>query len=279
MEKFGFENVRLESIMVPHWKRGKEQAYILDGIKKLPLTVCALGGSIATPHNGIIAEVVEVKSKEELQKLGDAAQGKIIFFNQPMDKKKITTFEAYGNAVWQRWAGAMEAAKLGAVAAIVRSMTTRLDDVPHTGSMGYEDTIPKVPAAAISTVDANSLSAQLIKNPRSKIQLILTCETLPEVPSANVVGEITGSEKPNEIIVIGGHLDSWDKGHGAHDDGAGIAHTLEALRLLKECGIRPKRTIRAVLFMNEENGGRGGKGYAEKVRTSENHLAAIETDS
>ena len=279
MEKLGFENVHLESVMVPHWKRGKEQAYIIDGKKKNPLTVCALGGSIPTEKNGITAEVIEVQSREELQKLGESAKVKIIFFNQPMDRKKIGTFEAYGGAVWQRWAGAMEAAKRGAVAAIVRSMTTRIDDVPHTGSMGYDDTIPKIPAAAISTVDANELSKQLAKNKNVKIHLLLSCETLPEVVSANVVGEITGSEKPNEIIVVGGHLDSWDKGHGAHDDGAGIAHTLETLRLLRELGIRPKRTIRAVLFMNEENGGRGGKGYAERVRPDEKHLAAIETDA
>jgi Zn-dependent M28 family amino/carboxypeptidase len=247
---------------------------------KTPLAVCALGGSIATPKKGIIAEVIEVQSLDEVKDLGDRAKGKIIFYNRPMDPTKVMTFEAYGGAVDQRGQGAVEAAKVGAVAALVRSMTLALDDVPHTGAMRYLDSGPKIPAAAVSTVGANVLSQLLKSGKKIRVQLTLNCETLPEVESANVVGEILGSEKPNEVIVIGGHLDSWDKGEGAHDDGAGSVQSMEALRLLKELGLKPKRTIRCVLFMNEENGLRGGKAYAAtKHSPDEKHIAAIETDA
>jgi Zn-dependent M28 family amino/carboxypeptidase len=277
METLGFQNVHLEQVMVPHWVRGNVEEARIGG-SKLPLTICALGGSIGTPSKGITAEVVEVKSFEELQSLGDKAKGKIIFFNRPMDRSKITTFEAYGGAVNQRGSGAVEAAKVGGVAAIVRSMTTVLDDVPHTGAMRYVDSIKKVPAAAVSTVGAERLSDLLKKGP-VKLTLKLSCSILPDAESANVVGELTGSEKPEEVIVIGGHLDSWDKGRGAHDDGSGIAHVLEALRLLKEAGLAPKRTIRVVGFMNEENGTKGGIAYAAKPRPGEKHIAALETDA
>ncbi|MBS4027317.1 MAG: M20/M25/M40 family metallo-hydrolase [Ignavibacteriales bacterium] len=281
MNEMGLENVRLESLMVPHWVRGEvEEAFVIHPVtkEKISLSICALGGSIRTPAEGITAEIIEVHTFEELQSLGEKAKGKIIFFNRPMERSKIMTFEAYGGAVNQRGSGAIEAAKAGGVAALVRSMTTAVDDFPHTGSMGYVDTVKKVPSAAISTLDANFLSELLSKEKNVKLHLQLSCETLPEVPSANVIGEILGSEKPNEIVLIGGHLDSWDKGQGAHDDGAGISHTLEAMRLLKELGLRPKRTIRAILFMNEENGLRGGKNYAEKHK-NETHVAAIETDA
>lgn len=281
MEELGLENVRLEPVMVPHWMRGPlEEAAIVRAHSPadLPLKVCAFGGSIATPEEGITAEVVEVKSFDELKALGEKARGKIIFFNRPMDRSKINTFEAYGDAVDQRSQGAIEAAKAGGVATLVQSMTTRLDDVPHTGSMHYVDTIPRIPAAAISTVGANLLSELLAGEKHVTVHLKLTCQTLPDVESANVIGELAGSEKPNEIVLIGGHLDSWDKGQGTHDDAAGCIHAIEALRLLKQLGINPKRTIRAVLFMNEENGLRGGKAYAAKERPTEKHIAAIESD-
>ncbi|MBI1807360.1 MAG: M20/M25/M40 family metallo-hydrolase [Ignavibacteria bacterium] len=281
MEELGFQNVHLESFMVPHWVRGTvESATIIrSSSERIAVNVCALGGSIGTPEAGITAEVVEVKSFDELHALGDKAKGKIIFFNRPLDKTKFNTFEAYGGAVDQRGQGAVEAAKVGGVAALVRSMTTRLDDVPHTGAMRYNDSIPKVPAAAISTIGANVLDSILSHAKRVELNLKLGCQSLPDVESANVVGELTGTEKPNEVIVIGGHLDSWDKGQGAHDDGAGSVQSLETLRLLKDLGLKPKRTIRAVLFMNEENGLRGGKAYAEKERPGERHIAAIETDA
>ncbi len=280
MEELGFDNVWLEPVMVPRWVRGSvEEGYVvLPSGKREGLTITALGGSIGTPRQGITAEVVEVKSFGELQKLGEKAKGKIIFFNRPMDRSLVNTFAAYGGAVDQRWAGAMEAAKAGGVAALVRSMTTLLDDKPHTGSMGYVDSIRKVPSAAVSTKGAEHLSALLARGMPVKVRMMLSAQTLPDVESANVLGELRGTEKPEEVIVIGGHLDSWDKGQGAHDDGAGCIEAIEALRLLKTLGLKPKRTIRAVMFMNEENGSRGGIAYAEKDRPGEKHVAAIESD-
>lgn len=283
MERRGFDNVHLEKVMVPHWVRGPvETAEIVKsrGRDAIALSICALGGSIATPEGGIEAEVVEVQTFEELQALGPKARGKVILFNRPMDPGKLNTFEAYGGAVNQRSRGAIEASKAGGVAALVRSMTLTIDNVPHTGAMNYVDTIPKVPAAAISTRDANLLSELLKKEGSVRVRLTLTCETLPDVESANVVGEITGSEQPKEIIVVGGHLDSWDKGTGAHDDGAGCMQAIEAVNIIKKLGLRPKRTIRAVMFMNEENGVRGGRAYpVAPEREGERHIAALESDA
>ncbi|HTY36387.1 MAG TPA: M20/M25/M40 family metallo-hydrolase [Bacteroidota bacterium] len=280
MEEYGFENVHLEPVMVPHWVRGNvEEAYLLlPSGQKEKLKMTMLGGTIGTPPEGITAEVVEVRSFDELKKLGDKAKGKIIFFNRPMDRTLLSTFAAYGGAVDQRGGGSIMAAYYGGVAAVVRSMTTRIDDFPHTGGMMYVDTVKKVPGVAISTRDAEHVSKLLASGTKVRIQLKLTAETLPDVESANVVGELRGTEKPNEIIVVGGHLDSWDIGQGAHDDGAGIVQSIEALRILKALGLKPKRTIRAVMFMNEENGLRGGIAYAAKDRPGEKHIAAIESD-
>lgn len=282
MLEAGLQNVRLQEVMVPHWVRGPvEEAAVLNSptVGTVPLTVCALGRSVGTPELGVVGEVIEVRNFEEVQALGEKAEGKILFYNRPMDPRHMNTFAAYGGAVDQRSRGAIEAAKVGAAAVLVRSMTTRLDDVPHTGAMRYAADVPKIPAAAISTVDANFLSELLQSDETVRVRLQLSCETLPDVPSANVIGEIVGSEFPEEVIVLGGHLDSWDKGHGAHDDGAGCVQSIEALRLIKSVGLQPKRTIRAVLFMNEENGVRGGKKYAEEAETSgETHVAAIESD-
>lgn len=282
MDNLGFLNVHLEPVMVPHWVRGSVETATIEGMPKGTkgsLTVCALGGSIGTPKKGITGEVVEVQSFEELHALGEKAKGKIIFFNRPLDRRKLNTFEAYGGAVNQRGSGAVEAAKAGGIAALVRSMTTAIDDVPHTGAMHYVDSIPKVPTAAISTAGANRLSELIKEKNHVRLTLKLSCETLPDVESANAMGELTGTELPNEVIVIGGHLDSWDKGRGAHDDGAGCAQVIEALRLLKEWGFVPKRTIRAVTFINEENGLKGGVAYAAKSRPGEKHIAALETDA
>ena len=282
MEEFGFANVHLEPVLVPRWVRGsaEEASVVASGKRKaVPLRITALGGSIGTMGEAITAEVVEVKSFEELRVLGDQVKGKIVFFNRAMDRGYLQTFEAYGRAVNQRGQGAVQAARYGAVAALVRSMTTRLDDFPHTGAMSYVDSVKKIPAAAVSTNDAEKLSAMLKNEKNLQVRLKLSCETLPDMESANVVGDIVGSEHPEEVIVLGGHLDSWDKGQGAHDDGAGCVHSLEALRLIKELGLRPKRTIRAVMFMNEENGLRGGIAYAAKDRPNERHIAAIESDA
>jgi len=281
MERRGFERVRLEPVIVPHWVRGPvEKAEILiPGRRPIPLSVCALGGSIATPKGGITAEVVEVKSFDELRALGGAAQGKIVFFNRPMDPAKLNTFEAYGGAVDQRGQGAVESAHAGGVAALVRSVTLASDDVPHTGAMGYKGGLPKVPAAAVSVKGANLLGDLLRKEKTLRLRITLSCETLPDVPSANVLGEVRGSEKPDEVVVVGGHLDSWDKGTGAHDDASGCVQAIEVVSLLRKLNLTPKRTIRAVMFMNEENGLRGGKAYADAPgRTSEKHIAMFESD-
>ncbi|MDD8018814.1 MAG: M20/M25/M40 family metallo-hydrolase [Bacteroidota bacterium] len=277
----GCDSVWLEPVMIPHWVRGKsEKAFVWNGKKKEALAVCALGGSIATPKNGIRAEVIEVHSLDEVKKLGVKAEGKIIFYNRPFDKTKFSPFEAYGGAVDQRSRGAIEAAKVGAIGVLARSMTNALDNEPHTGMMQYKDSVTKIPAAAISTVGAEYVSGLLKTGKPVTVELYLECQTLPDVQSSNVIGEIHGAELPHEIILVGGHLDSWDKGVGAHDDGAGIVHSIEALHLIKNLGIRPKRTIRAVLFANEENGLRGAKAYAARVQNkNEKHLAAIESDA
>jgi len=277
----GFRNVHLEHLMVPRWERGKTENAILEvpGKANARLAVCALGGSIATPSHGITARVVEVLSFEELEHLGTAA-GKIVFFNRPMDPSILNTFEAYGGAVEQRSRGAIVGAKAGAVAVLVRSMTLAIDGVPHTGGMGYQEGVRKIPAAAISTRDAEILSTLLRRGTDLRVRLTLSCRTLPDAPSANVAGELTGTEKPEEVIVLGGHLDAWDKGSGAHDDGAGCVQAIEALDLLRTLGLKPRRTIRAVMFMNEENGLRGGRGYvADPLRRRERHVAMIESDA
>lgn len=284
MKEAGADTVYLQECMVPHWVRGtKEQAKVITsnskGIKELP--VCALGGSIATAGEGITANVIEVYGVEGLKKLTrEDVNGKIVFFNEPMNPDFIETFNAYGKAVMQRWAGASAAAKMGALAVVVRSCTLVQDDNPHTGVMGYKDSVTKIPACAISTNGANWLSNYLKTDKDLKFYLKMSCETLPEEKSYNVVGEIWGSENKDEYVVVGGHLDSWDNGKGAHDDGAGVVQSIEVLRIYKALGLKPKRTIRAVAFMNEENGGRGGKKYAELAKLkNEKHIGAIESDA
>ena len=277
MRAMGLQNVRAEPCTVPIWRRGVEAASIAgDGE---PLRVTALGGSVGTGEAGIEAEVVEVRSFEQLAALGDAARGKIVFFNRPMPRALRRTGSAYGEAVPQRSNGAIEAGKAGAAAALVRSMTTAIDSHPHTGAMSYADGVPKVPAAAIATADAERLSAALQRGP-VRVRLTLTCAPAGEGPAANVVGELPGSERPDEIVLVGGHLDAWALGRGAHDDGAGCVHAIEAVRLLQATGLRPKRTVRIVLFANEENGLRGAKAYADAHRDeAARHVAAIESDA
>lgn len=283
LDKLGLDNVWLQEVMVPKWERGeKEIAYFDTRGERENVNICALGGSVATPESGLKAQVVEVKSFEELATLGLAVKGKIVFFNGAMNPELINTFEAYGGCSKQRYAGAYEAGKLGAVGVIVRSLNLRQDDFPHTGSMSYMD-LPnsqRIPSAAISTNDANKLSEVLKKDKNLEFYFKQSCKQFEDVLSYNVIGEITGSEFPNEYMVVGGHLDSWDLGDGSHDDGAGVVQSMDVLRLLKESGIKPKRTIRVVLFMNEENGLRGGKKYAEEAkRKNENHVFALESDS
>jgi hypothetical protein len=276
LKEMGATNVTQIPCMVPHWVRGKGENAVMNGSQKL--SMCSLGGSVATPNGGIEAEVVEVKSLKEAEALGEKGRGKIIFFNRGFDPTLPETFSAYGGAVDQRSSGAISAAKVGAAAVLVRSMTLAKDDVPHTGSMRYGDG-PKIPAAALGIKSADKLSAS-IKRGATKVRLLLNCKTLPDAPSASPIGEIRGSEYPNEVIVMGGHLDSWDLGKGAHDDGAGVTQAMEALRLIKELGLKPRRTIRVVGWMNEENGLRGATSYAEyAAKASEKHFAAMESDS
>jgi hypothetical protein len=283
MTDFGFDSVWLQPVMVPRWVRGqKEMARVVNSKKvgTFDLTVCALGNSIGTGPSGLVGNVIEVKSFDELKVLGEKnVKGKIVFFNRAMDRTKIQAFAAYGGAVDQRGSGASEAAKYGAVGVIVRSMGLNLEDYPHTGSLRYAPMIPKIPAVAISTRHAEVLSKLLKEESTLQVYFETHCQVLEDAPSFNVVGELRGSEFPKEIITVGGHLDSWDLGQGAHDDGAGCVQAIEVLRLFKALNYKPKRTIRAVMFMNEENGLRGGEEYARQAQLKkEKHLAAVESD-
>lgn len=281
MTNLGFEVLKRD-VEVPHWVRGDIEYGYFEKEKniKTKMRVTALGGSVKT--DGLLtSNVVEVQNFGDLARLGkENIKDKIVFFNRPMNPIHLSTFTAYGGGVDQRWAGATEAAKYGAKGVLVRSLTLRLDTLPHTGSMGYDDGLEKIPAAAISTVDAEALHAALTANPELSVSFQLSCETLPDTPSNNVIGQLKGKEYPTKYIAVGGHLDSWDLGTGAHDDGAGCVQSIEALRILKSLGYTPKHTIRAVMFMNEENGLRGAKKYAERAQTiPEQHVMAVETDA
>jgi len=285
LEALELDSVWLQPVMVPKWTRGTpETAYFTTGSsEKTIVPICALGGSVATPVNGLTAQVVEVQGLEDLARYGkEQLQGKIVFYNRPMQPDLIETFHAYGNAVDQRGAGAMEAAKYGAVGVIVRSMNLRQDDLPHAGAMSYGD-LPddaRIPAAAISTNGATLLSKTLKSNPDTQFYYKMSCENHEDVQSYNVIGQITGSESPDEYMVVGGHMDSWDLGEGAQDDGAGVVQSMEVLRLLKATNYQPKHSIRVVVFMNEENGLRGGTKYAEVAKEKgQKHVFALESDS
>jgi hypothetical protein len=283
MQEYEFDSVWLQPVMVPHWVRGqKEDGRIINSKKMgtVSVNICALGGSIGTGPSGIAAPVIEVKTFEELKQLGASnIKGKIVFFNRPMDPTKINTFTAYGGAVNQRGGGASEAAKYGAVAVVVRSMGSNIEDYPHTGGMQYAPNIAQIPAVAISTKHAELLSKLLKDDASLQFYIETHCEILEDAPSFNVIGEIKGGEYKDEIILVSGHLDSWDLAQGAHDDGAGCVQAIEVLRLFKAIGYKPKRTIRAVMYMNEENGTRGGAKYAELAeKNKEKHIAAMESD-
>lgn len=285
MKELGFDSVWLQPVMVPHWVRGKKEIAKILTKKRgaVDVNILALGGSVGTGLQGITASIVEVKDFEELKTLGEkGVKGKIVFFNRPMDPTLIQTFAAYGGAVNQRGAGPSEAAKYGAVAAIVRSMGSNPEDYAHTGGLRYAPNVGKIPGVAISTNHADLLSQFLKEEKDLQVYLETNCEILPDAPSFNVIGELRGTESPNEIIVVSGHLDSWDVGEGAHDDGSGCVQAIEVLRIFKAMGYKPKKTIRAVMYMNEENGLRGGIEYAKQVElrknTEEKHVAAMESD-
>ncbi len=279
----GADTVYLQPCMVPHWVRGeKENAYAqLTDNTKFNLRICALGNSEGTGKKGLKASVIEVKNFKELDQLGtEGIKGKIVFFNFPMNPTYVRSFMAYGESGAYRTRGPARAAKYGAVAVLVRSLASNLDDFPHTGTTIYNDSFPKIPALAVSTNDAEWLSDQLKNKMVASVYIRNTSTMLPDAASFNVVGEIRGSEFPNEFITVGGHLDSWDLAEGAQDDGAGCVQSIEVLRAFKALGIHPKRTIRAVLFMNEENGGRGSAAYLESAKTkNEKHIFALESDA
>src|SRR5262245_6624042 len=283
MLRLGLENVRLEPCQVPRWERGDVQDLVVveppaHAGERLP--ILALGGSVATPAGGLQAEVIAVTSFEALHARAEEARGKLVLFARPMDPTRLEPFEAYGGAVNQRSSGASEAARVGALAALVRSMTLAQDDRPHTGAMNYAEGVERIPAAAVSTNACDRIRAWLDSGERVVLRLALDCRSLGDVPASNVVGEIVGRERPDEVVLIGGHLDSWDVGQGAHDDGAGCAHVLEAGRLLAGSPLgRPRRTVRCVLFMNEENGLHGALAYRDTHEDElDRHVLAIESD-
>jgi carboxypeptidase Q len=286
MRKAGLE-VRLQRIMVPHWVRGTETGDIVDFIGMAAgttqkLTLAALGGSIATPAQGLTAEVVVVKDFDELAALGRSrVAGKIVLFNNKFDAQLADAgmaLAAYGQAVQYRFGGAMAAARLGAVGVLVRSAGASQNRLVHTGSMGYDPAVTKIPGAAVSFEDAETI-AHLTAMGRVRVRMVLTPQTLPDAPSYNVLAELKGAEKPDEIVVVGGHLDSWDLGTGALDNAAGVAVAMQVGFIVKLLKLRPKRTIRFIAYMNEENGGVGGRAYAENQQSLlDKHFAAIECD-
>lgn len=270
----------LQECMVPHWVRGgKDEASALYGKSKKSLDVIALGNSLGSEKNGVSGNVIEVKDFDELEAKKDQLKDKIVFYNYPFNKKFVNTFEAYGDAVRYRGAGPSRAAKYGAKAAIVRSMSESTDNYPHTGSLRYDSIYPMIPAVAIGLQDADWLDNQL-KNGNVSVTVKTNGHFLRDTIGDNVIAELTGTEFPNEFITIGGHLDSWDPAEGAHDDGTGVVQTVEVLRVLKTLGYKPKHTIRFVMFMNEENGARGGRKYADEATAKgEKHIFALESDA
>ena len=282
MEEYGFDSVYLQEVMVPHWERGDlEECFYYIGGEKTNLTILGAGGTVSTPKEGYTAEVVEVSSLDEVERLGKKViSGKIVFYNKGFNPRYINQGASYGAAGFQRREGAIKASEYGAVASVFRSLSSIEDDIPHTGGMSYSIDFDSIPHGALGVTSSIKLSKALVNNPNLKITLKLSGKWFPDALSHNVIGEIRGSKNPEKIITVGGHLDSWDVGEGAHDDGAGCVHSIGALRLFQRQKIKPKNTIRAVMFMNEENGLKGGKQYAVVAKElGEKHIAAIESDA
>ncbi len=270
MKSDGFENVRGEKVSVPTWIRGKESATLLSPFKK-ELSMLGLGGSIATPRGGLKAEVIVVNDWDELESRSNEVPGKIVLFNAP--------FTSYGETVAYRYSGASAAAKHGAVASLIRSIGPWSMNTPHTGVMAYDDDVQKTPHAALTMEDAMMLSRIHDRGDKIIVKLDMNARMVADRWSQNVLGEIKGSVYPDEVVVVGGHIDSWDVGQGAQDDGGGCVASWEAVRLIKELGLKPKRTIRCVLWTNEENGGKGNKGYRDMhMDEMDKHVLAIESD-
>jgi carboxypeptidase Q len=279
MRDDGHENVRIEPVTVPHWVRGRE-SLVMVAPREAPLVLLGLGGSVGTPPEGITAEVEVVEDEDGLASLGEGARGRIVLFNNAMPPYDPEHGAGYGTAVRFRANGARLASDLGAVACLVRSVTAKSLRTPHTGAMRYGDAAVRIPAAAITTEDAAMISRLRARGVPVTVTLRMEARTLPPAPSGNVVGELRGRERPDEIVVIGGHIDSWDVGQGAHDDGAGCVMAMEAISVLRTLGMTPRRTIRVVLWTNEENGLAGGRAYAaDHAAELARHVAAIESDS
>jgi carboxypeptidase Q len=282
LKEMGADKVWLQECKVPHWVRGgKDEAKLIRaGNKEEFLDVIALGNSVGTGSKGITAQVILINNREELERRKNEIKGKIVFYNYKFNPRFIETFYSYGDAVVYREFGASWAAKYGAVAMITRSMTHSVDNNPHTGALDYIDSFPKIPAAAVGLWDADKLANAITENKEVKIYLRTNAKTWPDTIGHNVIGEITGSEFPDQFITVGGHLDSWDPAEGASDDGTGCVHAIEVLRALKAIGYKPKHTIRVVLFANEENGLRGGTKYAEEAKAkNEKHIFGLESDA
>ena len=272
----GFDNARAEKVMVPTWQRGVETGEVVSPTSQR-LVLTALGGSIATPPGGIEGEIVRVASLEELDALGEAARGKIVFVDRPT--ARTSDGSGYGAASAVRGGGASHAAKLGAIGLLIRSIGTDVGRIPHTGGMNYAEGVPKIPAAALASDDAGLLTRLVARGGPVRVKFTLGCLTLPDAESANVVADVPGREKPDEIVLLGAHLDSWDLGTGAIDDAAGCGIVIEAARQIAALTPRPRRTVRVVLFANEENGLRGGKAYAaDHAAELAKHVAALEAD-
>jgi hypothetical protein len=274
------DRVHKQDVMVPHWERGEKESVAIIGVDgaRTPLTAVALGGSVP---GDVTAEVVEVKSLDELDRLGrEKLAGKIVFFNRPMDPTSVNPGPAYGGAGDQRNRGPGVAATFGAVGALTRSLTHAHNDVPHTGATNYVPGQPKIPAAALSFLAADQLAAALATDPHLRVAIKINSHWFDDAPSSNVIGEIRGTEFPDQVLLVGGHLDSWDIAPGAHDDGSGVVQSIEVLRIFRALGLKPRHTIRCVLFVNEENGTRGATAYASAAKDSkEKHLFAVETDN
>ena len=283
MENYGFDTVYLQEVMVPHWERGElEEAYFYNGKNKINLSILGAGGTVSTPKEGITAEVVEVSSLDEVDELGrENVEGKIVFYNKAFNQRYINQGASYGQTGFQRRSGAVKAAEHGALASVFRSLSSSTyEDFPHTGGMSYREGLDSIPHGGLGVLSSEKLSQALKENSRLNLTVKLSGKWFPDALSHNVVGELRGSKSPEKIITVGGHLDSWDVGEGAHDDGAGCVHSIGALRLFQKQNIKPNNTIRAVMFMNEENGLRGGQKYANvAVMDNEQHIAAIESDA
>jgi carboxypeptidase Q len=271
MKRDGLENVRGERVLVPRWVRGEESA-VLVRPRRAPLHMLGLGGSVATPKRGITAPVLVVTSFENLEQRAAEARGKIVLFDVP--------FTTYPETVRYRVEGAVAAAKAGAVASLIRSVASYSIRSPHTGTMRYDSTVAPIPAAALSVEDAMMLRRFQDRGQTVVLTLRMNARSLPDVPSRNVVAEIVGRERPDEVVVLGGHIDSWDVGQGAMDDGGGSVAAWEAVRLIKQLGLRPRRTVRVVLWTNEENGGRGALAYRDRhAEQLDKHVLAMESDN